>query len=325
MPAVNDTLPYRTAAPSDIDVSITGADMIWDHSALSHLEEDADLMVPVASTPLAYQFYFNNPILYPEHDADHAMQGMDLSFQVLTVENVYDYYKNGPAGYRNVGFGANVNGVPMSIRRQPVDRIYTFPLQSGDVDSSFSAWEVDIPNMFFFRQEQWRKDTVDGWGTLILPSGTYETIRVRTELERYDSIYIAQLSNGFSINEPLVTEYKWLAPGIGRPALVVTTVDGALVSVQYHHEDMSTTVQAHSHAGGAVFPVPAQDLLRVRPPYGMHGLMRIRDQQGKILGGSQMINGSDVITIDISGIPDGIYFLELEGESSWSKRFSVIR
>ncbi len=134
MPSAGDTVRYRTTAATGLDPAPTEAGFIWDFSMLSPDLEGADTCVTVASTPLPYQFYFNNPFLYPQHQAQFAVRGQAFNFQVLSVTNVFEYFKKDALGFRNVGFGANVNGVPTSTRRIPVDWIYPFPLNYGDME-----------------------------------------------------------------------------------------------------------------------------------------------------------------------------------------------
>ncbi|MCB0810061.1 MAG: hypothetical protein KDB96_12350, partial [Flavobacteriales bacterium] len=202
MPSAGDTMRYWNGFLTGFDGADTGPNHVWDFSALGPLNEAADTAVSVGSTPFLYQFFFNNIFLYPDHDADYAVKGQEFGFQQLQVSDVYDYFKKGSSGFRNVGFGANINGLPSSIRRLPVDYVYRFPMTYGDVDSSFSTWEVDVPTIFHFEQEQWRFNEVDGWGVLYLPTDTFTVLRVRSVLQRTDSIHIDQFGIGFAIPEP---------------------------------------------------------------------------------------------------------------------------
>lgn len=321
LPSAGQTMIYSTAQASALDVSSTGASHIWDFSMLEPLQQDTDVTVTVASTPLLYQFFFNNPILYPDHDADFAMQGEEFGFQGLNVEDVYDYYKKSSDGYRNVGFGANINGIPSSIRRLPVDRIYRFPLEFGDVDSSFSTWEMNIPNTFFFRQEQWRHNEVDGWGQLILPSATYDVFRVRSVLSRHDSIFIEQFGTGFGIDEPEMVEYKWLANGMGRPVLTIITVAGVPTIAQFHH-DATTSILNSEAASIKVHPNPASDRLFIDIASTESGSLVIRDMKGAEFHHARNVSGRNAI--DISNWPAGAYVIQFHGDrTNWQQQVVI--
>ena len=47
-----------------VDVTQTGTNYNWDFSSLNYFDQDSLETVAVSGTPLAYQFYFNNPFLY---------------------------------------------------------------------------------------------------------------------------------------------------------------------------------------------------------------------------------------------------------------------
>jgi hypothetical protein len=314
LPSAGQELIYWTAQATSVDVSATGPSQLWDFSMLEPLQQDTNVTVSVSSTPLLYQFFFNNPILYPDHDADFAMEGQEFSFQALNVEDVYDYYKKSSAGYRNVGFGANINGIPSSIRRLPVDWIHRFPMDFGDVDSSFSTWEMNVPNTFFFRQEQWRHNTVDGWGTLVLPSATFDVLRVRSVLTRHDSIHIEQFGTGFGIDEPESVEYKWMAQGMGRPVLTVITVGGVPTVAQFYHDE-TTSIGEPISSSFIVHPNPASDRVVMEIPGSANGSLIIRDLKGTIV--QQQLNfqpGKQLL--NVSALAEGAYIIEFRSEGS---------
>ena len=259
MPAVNDTLRYRTTLATGVDVDFTGAGVTWNMSTLVPQLEGADTMVSVGSTPLLYQLYFNNPFLYPQNRANFAVKGTDFSLMAFSLSDVYDYFRADANGFFNVGFGANLNGLPTSVRRQPIDRIYAFPLEFGDSDVSTSAFNVSVPTFLYFGQDQVRTTVVDGWGTLILPADTFEVLRVKSTLQRTDTIFVNQLGTGFRIPEPETIEYKWLAAGMGKPVLEVIAIGGVPVNAEFYYEpeDVITSVATASHTDLRVYPNPA--------------------------------------------------------------------
>src|SRR5690606_30528338 len=193
------------------------------------------------------------------------------------------YFKNDASGYRNVGFGAMVNGLPASVRRIPVDRIHVFPLQFGDADSSFSAWETTVPGMFSFFQEQWRYNEVDGWGTLILPADTFEVLRVRSVLARHDSIFVDQFGMGFGFDEPGTIEYRWIAAGMDRPVLMITSIAGTPTLIEYFQEaDISTSIEEAHENPITIWPNPVNSTLNF-DARAQEGSFSIHDAQGRSL------------------------------------------
>lgn len=314
MPSVGDTMRYHTALPGGIDTDDTGPGHVWDFSALEPLEEGADTAVAVNSTPFAYQFFFNNGLLYPNYQADFAMKGPSIGIEGFSLQNVYDYYKKSDSGYRNVGFGATINGIPTSVRRIPVDVIHAFPLEYGDEDEGFSAFEVNVPTLLFFGQEQWRSNLVDGWGTLILPTATFEVLRVRTVLQRRDTVFIEALGQGFGFDEPETVEYKWLAQGMDAPVLKVTTVAGVPTEVRFFHDpDLNTGIQETALPALIAYPNPASEEAWVAIPHGAEGQLEVLDAAGRVVA-THSARGGVRIRIAVAGLAGGHYVLRLHGE-----------
>lgn len=325
LPDAGDTMRYRTTTAFDVDLGLTGAGTIWDLGMLEPLLPGADTAVTVASTPLLYQFFFNNAILYPAHDADHAMKGAAFGFQQLEVENVYDYYKKGASAFENVGFGATINGLPASVRRIPVDRIYELPLAYGNTDASPSAFELEVPGMLYFAQQQQRNTEVDGWGTLYLPTDTFEVLRVRTELDRHDSIYVDQFGFGFGFDEPQTVEYKWLANGMDAPVLIVTTVGGVPTTARFYYDPNAVTTSVAATGQAAVptlFPNPVHGLAMLTVPAA--GPVRVCDALGRTVQDLGFLPAGVRREIDATGWVAGAYVVQGgNAEAPWSLKLIV--
>lgn len=328
MPSAGDTMRYRTTNAGNVGLALTGANVVWDFSTLTLGAAGADTAVAVSSTPLAYQFFFNNNFLYPDHSANFALKGLEFGFQGVSFDDVYDYYKRNAAGYRNVGFGANLNGVPTSIRRVPVDFIHRFPMNYGNMDTSFSSFNVNVPTIGYYKQDQWRYNHVDGWGELILPGNTFEVLRVRSVLQQRDSLYIDQFGFGFATNRPQTVEYKWIAQGMDTPVLIVTTVAGVATTARFYYAPQITTgTAALDPAGsGVVWPNPADELLHVQLPGDQGGIVVVHDVQGREVYRTGWNGAGEALVLPVADLSPGAYSVQLLGASApWSKRFVVHR
>ncbi len=324
MPSAGDTVHYTTTVAPDLPLALTGNGITWDFTDLVPGVLGADTMVTVASTPLLYQFFFNNPFLYPQNQAGYAVRGPALDMQVVQVQNVYEYFNADAASHRNVGFGATINGLPASVRRSPVDHVYRFPLNYTDTDTSFSAFELEVPTMGFLREEQWRFNTVDGWGTLLLPGGTFEVLRVVSVLHRRDSVYIEQIGMGFAMDQPEMVEYKWLAPGMDLPVMQVVAVAGVPTSVRFH-QDVVTAMADHGMAQKAprLFPNPADEITQLQLPPGWHGTVDVIDATGRRVI-QKRVQGPDLVSLPLRGLSPGLHLVRFQGRSgSWSGRLIV--
>ncbi len=309
MPNAGDTIRYRTTAAQNIDLDLTGADLVWDYGDLAIQAEAADTIVSVGSTPFLYQLFFNNIFLYPQNRADHAQKGVSFGFQQLSLQDVFDYYRADADGMFNVGFGASVNGLPTSVRRVPVDRIHAFPMAFGDVDTTVSAFNVTVPTLLTFGQDQVRVNEVDGWGTLVLPGNTFDVLRVKSTLQRSDTIYIDQFGIGFRLPEPETIEYKWYAVGMGKPVLQVVTTGGVPVSARFFYDpDITTSVADRSNLSIDLFPNPAKDEVFVRTP--QQGATFIMDALGRRV--HTLPTTGMVQRVDLSGFPAGAYTVQIQ-------------
>lgn len=324
MPAVNDTLRYRTTLATGVDVDFTGEGVTWNMSTLAPQLEGADTMVSVGSTPLLYQLYFNNPFLYPQNRANFAVKGMDFSLMAFTLSDVYDYFRADANGFFNVGFGANLNGLPTSVRRQPIDRIYAFPLEYGDTDVSNSSFNVSVPTLLYFGQDQVRTTVVDGWGTLILPADTFEVLRVKSTLQRTDTVYVNQLGTGFRIPEPETIEYKWLAPGMGKPVLEVIAIGGVPATAEFYYEpdEVITAVAAAQRTDLRVYPNPAR--AEVFVPVATTGRLVLRDIAGRIVL-ERNVQAGALERLDLSGFSEGSYLLDHLTDQYSAKTIVVVQ
>lgn len=317
MPGAGDTLRYRSGNPAAVDVELTGPNVLWDYGALLPQAEGADTAVSVGDTPFLYQLFFNNPFLFPQHRADYGMVGAEFDFQVLALTDVYDYYRADEDGFFNVGFGANVNGLPTSVRREPVDRIHSFPMAFGNTNSSSSSFNVSVPTLLYFGQDQIRDNEVDGWGTLILPADTFEVLRVKSTLQRTDTIFIEQFGFGFRLPEPETIEYKWIAEGMGKPVLEVITTGGIPISVEffYEPEDITTGVSSAQPRTLVAYPNPAADVVIVPIPADVNGQLVMRDISGRTVRSANVQAGTRH-QVDVHGLAEGTYTISVLGDST---------
>lgn len=246
MPDANDTFRVSIINGIDtIDLDNTGPNSVWDYSFLQFETQKVDSFVKVTTTPWGYQMYFNNPLPdpwgYPDHYSNYAQRKdppptFNPNFQ---VDEVYYFYKESSDQFAQTGFGAQLNGFPMSQRYIPVDVIYEFPLDYEDTSSCVSEFGMLIPMIGYYGRQTERKNTVDGWGTLTTPFGTFQTLRVRTELNLTDTLYIDTIPAGYSISRPKDFEFKWLANGEGIPVLQINVSEylGALIINEIRYRD----------------------------------------------------------------------------------------
>ncbi|MDG1476902.1 MAG: T9SS type A sorting domain-containing protein [Vicingaceae bacterium] len=324
MPAVSDTFRLSTTVNTQgLDPVLTGPNFSWNFSTLVPDSQQVDTFFTVASTPALYQLYFNNPFFYPGYDATYAKRGFEISFPQVTVSEVFNYTKNTPTAFDNVGFGANINGIPASVQNIPIDKEYEFPLTytNGTTSTtSLSEFELTIPTLGHYGQNMERVTTVDGWGSLVLPNGTYNVLRVKSVLNRVDTVYVDQFGFGFTTPRPEEIEYKWLAAGTGMPVLKMISNAGVVSQIEYQDDYVApVSVRVQSKINNVVvFPNPTKHHLVIDYNSSVSGNLKVnlKDVLGKNIGVvyqnfTQKGTSKLIVNLAQHSIQPGIYFMEL--------------
>ncbi len=315
-----------------IDLSVTGVSQTWDYSQLTALTTDTIEYQTVGSTPLLYQFFFNNSILYPSWKADLALPGPDLTAipnSPVTITDVINYFKITSTAYYQVGFGATINGVQASQRYDPRDKLLKLPNTFNLADSNEFSWLFEIPGIASYGQYKTRTNETDGWGTLQLPNASFNTLRVKSTITGIDTFYVVQFGFGLAIPSTQY-EYRWYANGEGEPVLTVNAVDlqgtQTVTSVSYKHVDPTgITITPGPFEPFTAGPNPVNDLLTILYPAAGQPQLTISlyDASGRIVleqdretaGGAA---GS--LSVDLHFLPHGLYALKI---SDGNKNFRL--
>ncbi|MBK8413209.1 MAG: T9SS type A sorting domain-containing protein [Bacteroidetes bacterium] len=226
MPQSGDEL-YRTRANVNpfLNYGATGPNHVWNFTNLTASNQDSAIYQSVSSTNFVYAIAYVDIFLNPNR-ANHARQGVDIPFNnLLPIDDPYTFYYRNSSVYKKVGYGVGLAGIPVPIIYSNHDEIYSLPINYNDNDSTFSSYNISIPTLAYYGYEQSRINEVDGWGVVNTPAGTFNALRVKTELYGRDSINLDTLSLGFTIDRPLITEYKWLSPGYRVPVLQINTTE----------------------------------------------------------------------------------------------------
>lgn len=212
LPGSGDTLRYSNVnfdGTIDSIYSQTGANMVWDFSYLEADGQDIDEYKPSLQTP--YAGFFLGANRYGKLEAD------SIGFGQFQFEEVYRFYKNTATKFEIEGVGLKYTGFPIPSYYSDNDEIYQFPLDYNDVDSSTFDYTLNIL-VGSLTTSGYRKNTVDGWGQIITPYGTFNALRITTDIVSRDSIAFGVLNFGFDNHQ---REIKWLATGQGYPVFQV--------------------------------------------------------------------------------------------------------
>ncbi len=333
MPAQGDTVRISVGLNTNIaNYTETGEDFVWDFSALSATAQNIDTFVSVSSTPLAYQFFFSfNSNLANRYLSNVSIPNYELS-------EVYNFYKNTSSMFTNTGYAATINGLPLPIKFDNADVWYKFPLEYGNTYSSASNFEYSIPNMGYLTIKRTRKNTVDGWGKITTPFGTFDVLRIKSEVTEFDSTYIDSIQTGLPLNR-IYTEYKWLAKGQKEPVLQITADNSGGIVVSYRDSARvivpPVTVTEHMFDKNSLSVHPNPASFEVQIEFEMNKAAAIGYSLFDIFGREvytsivdNAVRGLNRKTINLRkyAIENGMYFLVINvGNKRYTKRLIVKR
>jgi hypothetical protein len=331
MPSSNDTFRVSTAvAFAGMDESITGANFNWDYSQLAAVSQTIDTFVPVLSTGL-FNFYFLT-------NSTYALKSNTPSVPVgaLTLDYQYDFFKKASSCYVSTGGGVNLSGAPLGLVNSPGDTLYRFPLHYGNTKMNSSSFGATVPTIGYYGGQRTRMDTVDGWGTLTTPYGTFNVLRVKSVIHETDSLYLEAVTFGFPIPRLEAIEYKWLGTAKGIPLLQVNTSGGFVTQIMYRDSARFNPVGVseieNTNGDFTIYPNPASDKIIVE-----YDLSKESEVSADIfsISGKKIFStalemkqpGKHFMPVDLSGknISSGTYLVKLNVDGKSFQKQIVVR
>jgi hypothetical protein len=317
-----------------IDVVGTGANYTWDFTQLGRSGQQIDSIIsPAATNPLLNLFFFDYS--GNVNRANLAQKGGSFNIGAIGATDAYNYYYNSSTSFQQPGIGAVVGGLPMPIDYTPNDSIYRFPLNFGDLDSCFFTDTINLISTFgfFYSASHTRHNEVDGWGTLMTPFGTFNTLRVKSTLIEVDSFYLDTINFGYKTPPTTTIEYKWLSPGMGLPVLQInTSATNTINSILY--QDSTHTIGVDEIqaviSDAVVFPNPVTTRFFLKYKVLQKGdvTFELYSAEGRRVFSNTEENsaGEHFQSFDLNGyeISTGNYFLKIRsGESEIVRQVQI--
>jgi len=262
-PEAGDTL--RTIGASDdggFDINATGADLEWDLRGIS-------------SGPLSMTI-FSDPA---EGEASDMFPDADLLDKSTNQEIYYQTFNNKIIEIGRSGLDPVLNAIDLSFVNDGESVFRRAPMSMGDIYNDETAFSVSAPSSLIpdtllpspeildlidslrLTVETQNDDAVDSWGTLRLPGGDYDVIRIKRTIVTNAILEIKAAFVGWSVldeNNPLTAALGPLADLLGERtttnylffsndnkevmANIAYDEEGTLLTAQYKG-DMSTTFQ----------------------------------------------------------------------------------
>jgi hypothetical protein len=336
MPNAGDSIQLSvTNTIGTIDETLTGANYTWDYSTLTYTSQRVDKFDSPLTFPLVFAILFN------PFNCSYGRENRAITAPAIpgvTITNAYDFLKESATALKQVGGGLTINGTPIPFNYTPNDFIYRFPLNYGNVDSSDYQYNLTIPTIGYYGETGHRVNTVDGWGTLLTPFNTYNTVRVKSVITSHDTLNYTSIGFGITIPRPTRIEYKWLANGREIPVLEIdeNIVGGTptITNVQYQ-DSVHTTVGIQTIDNTvselAVFPNPSSSdfILKYTLASSSHVKISITDALGRLV--SSIADENETAGIYIkpinakqNNLSSGVYFITLQSNSYKEVRKLII-
>ena len=171
---------------------------------------------------------FQWPYIYNSNNVNlSSTNGQTISIASIEETNPNDYFLKSTSFYQQKAssFTVDLNNYAVNVKNVYTnpDTIYHFPLVYKNSDSSHGLYTITVPpNLYYQNVIINRKDTVNGWGNVITPYGTFSNcLKSVSNILEVDSIAVdgKPLS---AIDTIYSRELEWFDPSKPYPVLTVT-------------------------------------------------------------------------------------------------------
>lgn len=320
----------------NIDYQTTGTNQVWDFSWVIIDSQRVDTYGSVSNSGFIYQLTFNNAFLNPNYLASYyikadanvipAAGGGGLP---VTIENPIAFQKISNSKFENVGIGVELNGISVPIQADTIDVVYEFPMTFQDNWQSNSYLYFDVNPAFnaIFKRHQNRSSVVDGYGSITTTFGTFDCIRVKSDLTYIDSIYIDLFGTGGSwigLPSQPETEYRWIAKDKKIPVFSINVAGGAITKVEFRDKSGVAGIKNNDLGSDvSVFPNPTKNNIFLSD-ISSYESINVMNMNGQTVYYESNINNNS-LTIDCSQWERGIYILKVAtSEKTTTKKIVLI-
>ncbi|MBL4710283.1 MAG: T9SS type A sorting domain-containing protein [Flavobacteriales bacterium] len=239
MPQSGDTLRYSISVLDSAVLSTyqnSGANLTWDFGSLVPRQQEVHEFVSSSQTPYASTVSNRIGLLYAD----------TLSLGGFSIYEAYNFINNTTSDFSIDYRGATApTGLsfpfPSSIQLvgsySDKDEIFQFPLSYNDRDSSTFNFVYNNSLLgVYYGSSGYRINEVDAWGSLTTPYGTFNCIRVVTDMVSFDTVS----ATGQNFGIPSHTrEYQWISDQIKIPALKLNgnVIAGAFIPTTIEYRD----------------------------------------------------------------------------------------
>jgi len=320
MPSTGNMIRTSTGLNVDfINYQKTGEDYVWDFSQLTPISQSVDTFVGMTDVPPFIALYFLSSANMAKKD------NTTIPIPNYPISKQFSFVKKTSSSYNNAGVLYTISGFPVPLKYNSPDVLYRFPMEYGNEGNSFAEYSLGLENTGHIRKEVGRTNLVDGWGNLTTPYGTFDVLRIKSEVTEYDSIYVDSLGIGFPLYREY-TEYSWLGKNQKLPLLkIVSSFGGAIATYVDSVRSLLAinNVNATATFNVKVFPNPTSDIINITTQTNTTSKINIYiyDSNGKLVAarntGLYNLGKADAnLSLRELGLKNGVYFLKITNKNS---------
>ena len=302
-PIVGDTITLEGSfGPLPTTTGGNGANQIWDYSSLTSTITGSTIYISALSTPTAGSF----------PSANLCVVGTDTL-------NRYHYFNSNSTSYSHLGV-ASVSGIAHKITNGLT--FYRFPMVYNTSSTEHATSYLSSPGSATTTIKSHRIWNYVGYGTLILPSGTYNNV-LKVIFTRIDT----QIALNNILNIQCDTSTSWFCPGIHLPALnhtigYIQYGIGAPVtrSERYGYTSKIQPLQNEELKARLkfnAFPNPVDDVLNLRfqlekPVEVVVNVLALNASNLKTVRYDPVNTSQEIaIKVPMENMPTGIYLIDI--------------
>ena len=260
LPQGGMTYDVVNTAVVDFNLAATsGENVTWDASNLIALGDAPVTPISINDASITAALVFNSPF-NSAYQCDFYLPTIfpDLGIELpIPLDGFNNFYQTDGGHYTIAGIGLSASGFDLPVAYDDIDEFFPIPLNYGETFESTAAFELNLKGILSYSLDQTRSVTTDAWGTLILPGGSFDVLRTRTQLNATDDIFIEQLGEPFALERDQII-YQWWGEGTGVPLLEITEIMGIPVLASFQNISESSSVTPLRESETIVYPNPVQ-------------------------------------------------------------------
>ncbi|MBM3451781.1 MAG: T9SS type A sorting domain-containing protein [Bacteroidetes bacterium] len=320
-----DTVRMSLTDETSTDYISAGEAFTWDFSGLVPTSQFVREFTAIGFSPVQLTFGifadddYQSSYFIPETNFPLEQIG---DFLPISLSDPRSYQKSTEDSITKVGFSIKVSGIDVAFPSDTIETKYKFPMTYNQVFTTKGYTFIDFSPAADFKIKQLRNitSTVDGYGQLILPFGTFDVLRLKREINEIDSIYQSFFGPPSWFGAPPFqsTEYEWIGQNKKEVLLriIVSNINGSeqirVIEYQDNYLGLDAGLNSIDFQVSA-FPNPTTDLIQVSSDVIIKNVSLL-DATGLILE-EQVSVDSQKFSLDLHAYSAGIYFLNVESAS----------